>query len=96
MPFKKIDAEEEIKKAIRKNPELEKHIKESDLEYEFIKSIVTYRKQQNITQEQIAKKSGLTQQMVSKIEKFCSSPSICTFIRYLNAMDLKLTFKEQS
>ena len=47
MPFKKIDAEEEIKKAIRKNPELEKHIKELDLEYELIKSIVGYYSRTN-------------------------------------------------
>lgn len=93
MPFKKIDAEEEIKNAIEKKPELEKHIRESDLEYELIKSIVTYRKQHNITQEQIAQKSGLTQQMISRIEKFGSSPSLDTFIRYLDAMGLKLTFE---
>lgn len=58
MSFRKIDAEEEIKSAIKKRPELEKHIKESDLEYGLVKSIVTYRKEHGILQEQIAQKVG--------------------------------------
>lgn len=95
MSFRKIEAEEEIKNAIKKRPELEKYIKESDLEYKLIESIVNYRKKHNITQKQIAQRSGLTQQMISRIEKFGNSPSLDTFIRYLNAMRLELTFKSQ-
>ncbi|MFC0903772.1 helix-turn-helix domain-containing protein [Clostridium sp. MT-14] len=95
MSFRKIDTKEEIKNAIKKKPELEKYIRESDLKYELIKSIVTYRKEHGITQEQISKKSRLTQQMVSRIEKFTYSPSLDTFIRYLDAMGLGLTFKKQ-
>lgn len=37
LPFRKINAKEEIKKAIEKNPELEKYLKEAQREYEDIK-----------------------------------------------------------
>ena len=34
MSFKKVNPQEEIKKAIKKNPELEMEIKKADKEYE--------------------------------------------------------------
>ena len=44
--------------------------KEIDLlENDIIKTLIKFRKEKRITQEEISKKSGLTQQMVSRIEK---------------------------
>ena len=34
MSFKKVNPKEEIEKAIKNNPELEKEIKKADIEYE--------------------------------------------------------------
>lgn len=38
MPFHKIDSEEEIRKAIKKNPELAKEIEKADAEYRELKA----------------------------------------------------------
>lgn len=38
MPFRKVDVQKEIEKAIKKNPELEELMKQGEKEYEDIKS----------------------------------------------------------
>ncbi|HCL4480045.1 TPA: helix-turn-helix transcriptional regulator [Clostridium botulinum] len=88
--FHKVNPTEEIKKAITKNPELEIHMKQANAQYELIKSIVEYRKSMRITQKEVAEKSGLTQQMVSRIEKVTNSPTLDVFLRYILALGLEL------
>ena len=44
MPFKKVNPKEEIDKAIKNNPELEKEIKKADKEYEDVKAGKTNKK----------------------------------------------------
>lgn len=90
MGFHKIDAEEEIKKAVEKKPELGIFIKQADAQYELIKIIAEYRKSAGITQKEVAKISGLTQQMVSRMEKIDNSPTLDNFLRYVLALGLDL------
>lgn len=95
MNVHKVNTNEEIRKAIKTKPELEKAIMvESELS-ELIKTAVERRKNKNIFQEEIANKGGLTQQMVSRIEKVTYTPRLDNFIRYLDAMDLRLVITEK-
>lgn len=55
-----------------------------------IKSLVEFRKSAGITQKEVAEKSGLTQQMVSRIEKVTNSPTLDVFLRYVSALGLEL------
>lgn len=88
--FHKINPEEEIEKAIKNNPELEIYMKQADAQYQLIKSLVEFRKSAKITQREVAKRSGLTQQMVSRIEKIDNSPTLDVFLRYVSALGLEL------
>ncbi|HDK7194949.1 TPA: helix-turn-helix transcriptional regulator [Clostridium botulinum] len=88
--FHKINPEKEIKKAIENNPELEIYMKQADAQYQLIKSLVEFRKSAKITQREIAERSGLTQQMVSRIEKIDNSPTLDVFLRYVSALGLEL------
>ncbi|GAA0082858.1 helix-turn-helix domain-containing protein [Clostridium sp. CTA-6] len=88
--FHKINPEEEIEKAIENNPELEIYMKQADAQYQLIKSLVEFRKSAKITQREIAERSGLTQQMVSRIEKIDNSPTLDVFLRYVSALGLEL------
>jgi len=88
--FHKINPEEEIEKSIKKNPELEIYMKQADAQYQLIKSLVEFRKSTGTTQKEIAEKSGLTQQMVSRIEKVTNTPRLDVFLRYVLALGLEL------
>lgn len=88
--FHKINPEEEIEKSIKNNPELEIYMKQADAQYKLIKSLVEFRKSAKITQQEIAEKSGLTQQMVSRIEKVTNTPRLDVFLRYVSALGLEL------
>jgi predicted transcriptional regulator len=90
MGFHRVDAEKEKRKAIKKNPELEIYYGQADAQYRLIKEIVEYRKFAGITQKQVAERSGLTQQMVSRMEKIDNSPTLDNFLRYVLAIGLNL------
>jgi HTH-type transcriptional regulator / antitoxin HipB len=90
MGFRKINTQEEIRKATEKKPELDAYIKQADTQYKLIKEIVEYRKCVGITQKEVAERSGLTQQMVSRMEKIDNSPTLENFLRYVLALGLEL------
>ncbi|APH20935.1 TPA: helix-turn-helix domain-containing protein [Clostridium botulinum] len=92
--FHKINPEEEIEKAIQNNPELEIYMKQANAQYQLIKSLVEFRKSAKITQREVAERSGLTQQMVSRLEKIDNSPTLDVFLRYVSALGLELTIKK--
>lgn len=60
------------------------------IEREFIMSLVRLRKEQNITQKELAKKTGLTQQIISKIEKMDRKPTLLNLIKYLLGLDINI------
>jgi DNA-binding XRE family transcriptional regulator len=95
MPFKKMDVKNEIKKRIESDSEFKEAYTKVEREYDLIKSIVRLRKEMNITQKDISEKTGLTQQMVSRIEKYNNSPRLNNFIEYINAIGLDIDLKEK-
>lgn len=55
--------------------------------YAFKKAIVKARKEMNLTQKDVAKASGLTQQMVSKIESGDNYCNFASILKYLSVVD---------
>ena len=65
--------------------------KEIDLlENDIIQTLIKLRKEKRITQEEISKKSGLTQQMVFRIEKVDNSTTLANFLKYIKVCGLKI------
>lgn len=64
----------------------------SDKEKELIDELVTLRKEQNISQNQLAELTGNKQQAISRIEKKEHSPSLKLFYSMVHALgyDLKI------
>lgn len=64
----------------------------SDREKELIDEIVNLRKEQNMSQDQLAKLTGNKQQAISRIEKKEHSPSLKSFYSIVRALgyDLKI------
>ena len=69
-------------------PSLTYYVEES--ERKLIEKIIALRKEQHITQDELAKRTGNKQQASSRIEKRENSPSLKTFSILLNALGYEL------
>lgn len=90
MPFVVCDAKKDKKEYLKNNPECVKYSEEFTRQYELKKQLVEIRKSQGLTQKDIALKSGLTQQMISRIEKMDYTPTLETLFKYLKALNINL------
>ena len=95
MPFKKVNIKEEISKRIENDAELKKAYDYARQEYEVIKQLVKMRSEMGLSQGDIARQSGLTQQMVSRIETADNSPTLKNFIRYIDGLGLEIKFEKK-
>ena len=57
-----------------------------------MQSVISIRKELNLTQKEVSKKSGLTQQMISRMEKVDNSPTLANFLKYISALGLDINF----
>lgn len=78
---------EEVRKTLNITPEQEEEIR---IESEIIKATVEARKNKQMTQAEISKKSGLTQSVVARVESGTHSPTMQTMVRYLHAIGYTL------
>ena len=81
---------EELKKEVASDLTLKKQYEVQTEIYNITKSLKEIRKEKKLTQKDIAQKSGLTQQMVSKIESYNGNPSIESFVKYCNGVGINL------
>lgn len=90
MPFVEINVKNEIEKQRQNNPEFRKVWDESRAEYKLIGEMISLRKQENITQKELAELTGNKQQVISRIERKESIPTIRAFSRMLDALGYEL------
>jgi len=96
MPFKKTDMDlerQELKELLESSKEAKKAQNIFNDEYSFRLMLAKERKSKSMTQKKIEEKSGLTQQVISRIEKGYTddrSPTLRTVFRYLDAIDCEL------
>lgn len=63
---------------------------------ELVDKLIAIRKQENITQSELAKMTGNTQQAISRLEKKNHSPSLQTFCNILDALGYVLTIEKKT
>lgn len=68
----------------------------STKEKELIDQMVNLRKEQNLSQKQLAEMTGNKQQSISRIEKKEHSPSLQTFCNMLNALGYGLAIEKKA
>lgn len=73
-----------------KDPAFKQEWKASATQYKLIKTIISKRLKLNITQEQLARKAGLKQPSLARIESGSVMPSIKTLHRIASALGTKL------
>ena len=78
--MRKFKTWEEVEKELEFTPEEKVEIK---LEMELIEATIQARKNANLTQRELSKKSGVIQPSIAKIESFKRSPQVDTLIKLL-------------
>ncbi len=90
MPFIQTSVEKEIELKKQNDPEFRKAWDDSRAEYKLIGEMISIRKQEKITQKELAKLTGNKQQVISRIERKESIPTIRAFSHILDAMGYEL------
>ncbi|MDD3205785.1 MAG: helix-turn-helix transcriptional regulator [Lachnospiraceae bacterium] len=90
MPFKELNVKETIENEKAKNSEFTKVWEESRTEYKLLAELVRLRKEQKLTQGELAELTGNKQQVISRIEKRENSPTLKTFCGLLNTLGYDL------
>jgi transcriptional regulator with XRE-family HTH domain len=76
------------------NPDFKKEWDNLEPEFDTIQAIIDARKSSNMTQKELAQKTGIDQADISKIENGIANPALSTLKRLAEGMDmvLKLEF----
>ncbi len=84
-----------LQELLESDPKLRRQSEQFWAEMEFKKKLIELRKSEAMTQKQVAEKSGLTQQAVSRLEKE-SGTMLGTLLCYLKAMGYTLGLQKNS
>lgn len=79
-----------FKEELLKDPDVRVEYEALKPEYEVIRALVGARIEQNLTQEQLAQRSGIRQSNISRIESGTCSPTIATLQQLAIGMGKKL------
>ena len=94
--MKKITYEEHVKKLL-KNKKVREEYEKLLPEYELARSIIEQRLKKKMTQEEVAKKAGMPQSTISRIEGLTHGlPKISTLKKIANALDAKVVVRLES
>ena len=81
---------QELKKKQMENPEFVKEYEAIQPEMDVIRAIVDARTSQNITQKELAERTGINQADISKLENGTRNPSVALLKRLAEGMDMAL------
>lgn len=84
----------ELDEAYKNNPKVKLAIDQFEAECNLRSELIKARKEKNLSQIQLQKLTGLTQQSISRIETNPEiSPSLKSLIRYVDAIGYELTLR---
>lgn len=84
---------EQFHKKLLANPKVKKAYDDLQPEFAIAKSIIEARIKSNISQEELARKMGTGQAVISRLEGANASPSLSLIKRLANALGLKVELR---
>ena len=81
---------EELKELALSNPETKKEYDALEPEYQLILALIELRNEQNISQQELAERSGINRSDISRIENANANPSLRTLKRLAGAFGKKV------
>ena len=89
-----VEESAELDAIIKSNPQAREAYNQFEAECKLRRELANARKQRDITQTELKKRTGLTQQVISRIEKDHEiSPSLMNLIKYVSAIGYELTLQ---
>ena len=73
-----------------RNPEIKEEYDSLEVEFHIIQTMIDARKEQNLTQKELSKRTGITQADISRIENGTRNPSLDMLRRLAKGMGMKL------
>ena len=95
MPFVKVNVKEQIENKRQNDPEFRKAWDDSRAEYKLIGEMISLRKKEKITQKELARITGNSQQVISRIETMQNVPTLKVFNNILNALGYELRIEKK-
>ena len=83
----------EYKKKVLKSSDLLKEYNELEPQYELIKELIKYRVDHNITQQQLANKTGIPKSNISRFESGKHSPSLKLLFKIAQGLGKEVIFQ---
>lgn len=84
---------EELKKELFKNPKVKKAYEDLQPEFAIVQALIDARVKKKISQEELAKRMGTGQAVISRLENANASPSLSLIRRLADALGLKVELK---
>ncbi len=95
MKQKKFYTHEELHEKWMKDPEFKREYEALQPEYEIACQMIEARLKRKMSQEELAKKAGTGQAVISRLEGMNAKPSISLLIRVARALQTKFTITIQ-
>jgi DNA-binding XRE family transcriptional regulator len=83
----------EYKKKAMKDPEFAKAYNELEPQYEIIRELIKYRIENNVSQQELSLRTGISKSNISRFESGKHSPSMKMIFRIAEGLGKKVTFK---
>lgn len=80
----------DFKEKMLSNPEVKAEYDALEPEFDIIKALLNARKQQNLTQQELSERTGITQADISRIENGTRNPSLEMLKRLAKGMGMQL------
>lgn len=81
---------ESFKKEVLNNSEIREEYEALEPEFNIIQAMIDARKEQNLTQKELSKRTGITQADISRIENGTRNPSLEMLKRLAKGMGMRL------
>ncbi|HAN10221.1 MAG TPA: hypothetical protein DCP90_06375 [Clostridiales bacterium] len=93
--FKEFDIHKKIREECEKDPEFKAMYEKVKADNDLVWELIQARKRENLTQEELAQKTGIKQQSISRLERFDTKPNLNTVEKIALALGYKLTLKKE-
>ena len=82
-----------VRQELMSNPKVKKAYEDLQPEFAIIQTLIDARVKRKMTQEELAKRMGTGQAVISRLENANASPSLSLIKRLANALNLKVELK---
>ncbi len=80
----------EFRQELLNDPEVRREYDALEPEFDIIRAMIQARKQQNMTQEELSRRTGITQADISRIENGTRNPSLNMLKRLAEGLGMRL------